>query len=59
MTGESVSSNVTKKKQRVEFSKASVAVHVMSVDPGGKDDPEGGAHATLALVQLSVAVAAG
>jgi hypothetical protein len=59
MTGTSPSSNVTKKKQLLALLARSVALHVISVLPAGNVDPDGGTQATLAMVQLSVAVGAG
>jgi hypothetical protein len=59
MTGASPSNNVTKKKQRLVFSNASVALQVISVLPAGNVDPDGGTHTSSVTVQLSVAVGAG
>ena len=54
--GACVSCTVTVNEQLPVFAEASVAVHVTVVTPTGKDDPDNGAHTTVAPGQLSEAV---
>jgi hypothetical protein len=44
MTGDSVSSTVTRKKQVAEFENASVATQLTNVVPAGNREPDGGEH---------------
>jgi hypothetical protein len=55
MAGAWVSLTVTVNVQVPVLLEASVAVHVTVVVPFGKVDPDGGAHATVAPGQLSLA----
>ena len=48
----------TVKLPLVEFPAASVAVQLIVVSPIGKNDPDAGAHVTVAVERLSVAGAA-
>ena len=54
--GACVSWIVTVNEHVPVFADASVAVHVTVVTPTGKDDPDNGAHTTVAPGQLSEAV---
>jgi hypothetical protein len=55
MTGACVSLTVTEDVQVAVLELASVAVHAVVVVPRGKNDPLGGAHATVTPGQLSEA----